>query len=101
MDLGSTLIVLERKSQLSRKKLSRWKGRFFLISKLIIIFQRTIFEIKNILLIEFWPELANLLGMSEINQGFEKVRFKKQRQSILGSICPTNNQKAERALRKI
>ena len=38
-------------------------------------FLRTIFEIKNILLIEFWPGLANLLGMSEINQGFEKVRF--------------------------
>ena len=69
------MIVLERKSQLLRKKLSKWTTGFFPILLLIMNFQlsRTIFEIKNILLIEFWPGLANLLGMSEINKGFEKV----------------------------
>ena len=41
-------------------------------------FSRTIFEIKNILLIEFWPGLANVLGLSEINQGFEKVSKDRQ-----------------------
>ena len=40
---------------------------------IICNFERNLFSVKNFMLIEFWPELAKMLGISLVNKNFEKV----------------------------